>query len=128
MNSLIEVLNTMTTHYHVSANMAAMDCGGEYDYEIFMELKKKAIRLRSQFEQIDTSLDQLAVYVQLCNLHGAKVDVDFDSLEMILSDYYNIQDKHYKLAKSNMNKAVTMLKYIQNAEKFNKQCGGDRSE
>ena len=117
-SNLVEVLNTMVTHYHVSAETAGTDFGGEYEYEMFMELKEKAVKLRSQFEQMDGILDQLAVHVQICKMNHIPIDIDFDSLEMILSDYYDIQSNYYKQAKSKMDEVRVMLQHVQNAEKY----------
>ena len=67
---------------------------------------------------MDGILDQLAVHVQICKMNHIPIDIDFDSLEMILSDYYDIQSNYYKQAKSKMDEVRVMLQHVQNAEKY----------
>lgn len=123
--NLLSIIDLMTEHYEKQAEESGMDFGGEYEYQELIEIHDQVLELRKQVVALNlVDMSELPVYVQLKKIHHQPFILDFDTLEMMLNDYYDIQNRELHKIKETMHDSVAILSCVQRSQKY----WGDNSE
>ena len=97
------ILKYMIDYYKEKAEDAGMDCGGEYEYNEFMEQYHKVESIYIQLNNMkDIWIEQIPVHFQLCKVRGVIPAFDLQGLMEIMEAFYNTQDYILQETKQNM--------------------------